>query len=91
LPSATGDRNATRWRCGDDDDYQGDGNLDAEELRRCQITSRGMESGSAKIKGMTDYEIVCETLKAVMFDPPAFVREIQGLIMEVKTQGHWSI
>jgi len=31
-----------------------------------------------KLTGMTDFEIVCETLKAVMVDPPGFVGEYSG-------------
>ena len=31
-----------------------------------------------ELKGMSDYEIVCMTLKTVMVDPPGFVREFRG-------------
>ena len=30
------------------------------------------------LKGMSDYEIVCMTLKTVMIDPPGFVKEFRG-------------
>ena len=63
----------------EDDDHQGDGNLDAEELNKVPNYEQGDEIWDAQeLKGMTDYEIVCKTLKAVMFDPPAFVSEFRG-------------
>lgn len=63
----------------EDDEYQGDGSLDAEELKGMPNYEQGDRIWDAQeLKGMTDYEIVCETLKAIMSDPPAFVREFRG-------------
>ena len=63
----------------DDGDYKGNGNKDAEELKEMSNYERGDGIWDAQeLKGMTDYEIVCKTLKAVMFDPPAFVTEFRG-------------
>ena len=59
--------------------HQGDGSRDAQGLKKMAIYEEGGGTWDAQgLKGMTDYEIVCDTLKAVMFDPPGFVREFRG-------------
>jgi len=63
----------------EDDGYQGDGNGDVGELKEMTNHEQGGGTWDAQeLKGMTDYEIVCQTLKAVMFDLPGFVREFRG-------------
>ena len=60
-------------------DHQGDGSRDAEGLKEMTNYEQGDGTWDAKgLKEMTDYEIVCDTLRAVMFDPPGFVREFRG-------------
>jgi len=77
---------ASNWGTGlpldgdaEDGDYQGDESWHAKELKGMSNYEQGDGIWDAQeLKGMTDYEIVCKTLKAVMFDPPAFVREFRG-------------
>jgi len=63
----------------EDNGHQGDGTWDVEEPREMMNHDQGGGTWDAQeLKGMTDYEIVCKTLKAVMFDLPGFVREFRG-------------
>ena len=55
-----------------------EGGSEAEDSE-CQVDGNWDGNwDTQELKGMSDYEIVCTTLKMVMVDPPGFVREFRG-------------